>query len=77
MDEEDIASEQEGPLSVDQHGFVVAAGGNATLPGWQVDQNKQMQRLRKWRNMLGDAPLSNQYFFLLLLVHPGFHDVQK
>ena len=40
---------------MDHNGFVLGAGGSASLPEWQPNQAKQAQRLRKWRKMLGEA----------------------
>lgn len=52
-DDEEDSKEPAGALSVDQHGFRVAATDSPAMPAWELDQTKQMQRLRKWRSMLG------------------------
>ncbi|BDA47094.1 TBC1 domain family member 10A [Coccomyxa sp. Obi] len=54
-EEEEDADAMAGPRLVDQHGFMVAGAGSPVMPAWEVDHTKQLQRLRKWRSMLGSG----------------------
>ncbi|KAK9918049.1 hypothetical protein WJX75_000768 [Coccomyxa subellipsoidea] len=53
-DEED-SQEPAGARPVDQHGFMISGACSPVMPAWEIDQTKQMQRLRKWRSMLGSG----------------------
>ena len=55
-EEEENAEAMAGPRLVDQHGFMVAGAGSPVMPAWEVNHTKQLQRLTKWRSMLGECP---------------------
>ncbi len=68
-DEED-AQEPAEARPVDQHGFMVSSSGSPVMPAWEVDHTKQMQRLRKWRNMLGGCTMWHCQCVSKCQVHP-------